>query len=287
MPYYRSVGELPRKRHTQFRQPDGSLYTEELMGQEGFSSDSSLLYHRHAPTAIVAAEVFTPPAVTARRTCARSSPPTCDTHKLDADGARPDPRPPPTARNDDVRYRLVLADRPSRCSATPPADHACTSSRAPCGFESTFGVLDAVAGDYVVNPTSTDTGSCRPATPRCGADDRGQTVTSAPKRYLSARGQFMEHAPYCERDVRGPDTPLLVEGPTWRSWLRHRYRAARPGGGRHGWTRQHLRQPPPFDVVGWDGHMYPWAVSSTTSSRSPGGSTNRPRCTRPSRAPTS
>jgi len=53
MPYYRSAGDIPRKRHTQFRQPDGSLYAEELMGQEGFSSDSSLLYHRYLPTAIV------------------------------------------------------------------------------------------------------------------------------------------------------------------------------------------------------------------------------------------
>src|SRR5438128_866051 len=61
MPYYRSVGEVPHKRHTQFRRPDGGLYSEELMGQEGFSSDSSLLYHRHAPTAIVSAEVFSPP----------------------------------------------------------------------------------------------------------------------------------------------------------------------------------------------------------------------------------
>jgi len=58
MAYYRSVGEVPPKRHTQFRQPDGSLYAEELMGQEGFSSDSSLLYHRHLPTAIVDAAEF-------------------------------------------------------------------------------------------------------------------------------------------------------------------------------------------------------------------------------------
>src|SRR5262249_44135247 len=64
MPYYRRVGDLPPKRHTQFRQPDGSLYAEELMGQEGFSSDSSLLYHRHLPTAIVAAEPYEPPSWT-------------------------------------------------------------------------------------------------------------------------------------------------------------------------------------------------------------------------------
>src|SRR6185503_10293599 len=56
MPYYRVVGEVPRKRHVQFRRPDGGLYAEELMGEEGFSSDSSLLYHVHAPTAIIKSE---------------------------------------------------------------------------------------------------------------------------------------------------------------------------------------------------------------------------------------
>src|SRR5262249_2299664 len=65
MPYYRSIGALPPKRHTQFRQPDGSLYAEELMGQEGFSSDSALLYHRHPPSACAAAEAYDPPTWTA------------------------------------------------------------------------------------------------------------------------------------------------------------------------------------------------------------------------------
>ena len=53
MAYYRSVGLVPPKRHTQFRRPDGQLYYEELMGEEGFSSDSSLLYHLGVPSAIV------------------------------------------------------------------------------------------------------------------------------------------------------------------------------------------------------------------------------------------
>ena len=56
MPYYRRVGEIPRKRHTQFRRPDGGLYAEELMGEEGFSAESALLYHREIPTTIIAAE---------------------------------------------------------------------------------------------------------------------------------------------------------------------------------------------------------------------------------------
>src|SRR5215475_7092909 len=58
MPYYRVSGEIPRKRHVRFRRPEGGLYAEELMGEEGFSSDSSLLYHAHPPTAIVKSEAF-------------------------------------------------------------------------------------------------------------------------------------------------------------------------------------------------------------------------------------
>src|SRR5215472_9432201 len=56
MPYYRVAGEIPRKRHVRFQRPDGGLYSEELMGEEGFASDSSLLYHVHPPTAIVKSE---------------------------------------------------------------------------------------------------------------------------------------------------------------------------------------------------------------------------------------
>jgi homogentisate 1,2-dioxygenase len=56
MPYYRVTGEVPRKRHIRFHRPDGGLYSEELMGEEGFSSDSSLLYHTHLPTAITKSE---------------------------------------------------------------------------------------------------------------------------------------------------------------------------------------------------------------------------------------
>jgi hypothetical protein len=53
MAYYRRAGTIPPKRHTQHRTPEGGLYSEELMGEEGFSSDSSLLYHRGVPSAIV------------------------------------------------------------------------------------------------------------------------------------------------------------------------------------------------------------------------------------------
>src|SRR6478672_4350181 len=58
MAHYRCVGTVPRQRHTQHRDEDGNLYREELMGEEGFSSDSSLLYHRGVPSAITASEIW-------------------------------------------------------------------------------------------------------------------------------------------------------------------------------------------------------------------------------------
>src|SRR5690606_5358067 len=58
MAYYRSTGAVPPKRHTQHRDPQGRLYSEELMGEEGFSSDSSLLYHRNIPSAVADARVW-------------------------------------------------------------------------------------------------------------------------------------------------------------------------------------------------------------------------------------
>src|SRR5437773_1761259 len=112
MPYYRRVGAVPPKRHTQFRRPDGGLYAEELMGQEGFSSDSSLLYHRYPPTAIVAAEEFTPPAWS-RLPNHPLKPRHFQTHKLDTSGADPVLGRQHLLANDDVRLSYVVAEHPS------------------------------------------------------------------------------------------------------------------------------------------------------------------------------
>ncbi|MBQ1068276.1 homogentisate 1,2-dioxygenase [Micromonospora sp. D75] len=250
MPYYRSIGDVPRKRHTQFRQPDGTLYAEELVGQEGFSSDSSLLYHRHAPTAILAAEEFAPPTVT-RVPNLPLKPRHLRTHKLDGTGADPVLGRQYLLANDDVRIAYVLADRPSPLFRDATGDHCLYLEAGSMRVESPFGVLDAVAGDYVVIPTST----IHRLVPTGDEPTRLLAVEASghigpPKRYLSVRGQFLEHAPYCERDVRGPDTPLLVDGEEVEVLVKHR----------RGWTR-YVYANHPFDVVGWDGHMYPWAFS--------------------------
>ncbi|HEX8627811.1 MAG TPA: cupin domain-containing protein [Catenuloplanes sp.] len=259
MPYYRSVGEIPRKRHTQFRRPDGGLYAEELMGQEGFSADSSLLYHQHLPTAIVAAEEFTPAAFT-RLANHPLKPRHLRTHKLDAGGADAVLGRQPLLANDDVRISYAVADRPSPLYRNAVGDECLYVESGTATIETTFGALAVGTGDYAIIPTSvvhrivpTGTEPLRLLTVEAGGH------IGPPKRYLSVRGQFLEHAPYCERDLRGPTGPLLAEGTEVEVYVRHRSRAASATGG-VGWTR-HVYARHPFDVVGWDGHLYPWAFN--------------------------
>lgn len=248
MPYYRSVGAVPRKRHTQFRQPDGTLYAEELMGQEGFSSDASLLYHRHLPTAIVDAREYDPPPV--RRVANLPLKPRhLRTHKLDATGADAVLGRQYLLANDDVRIAYVVADRPSPLYRNATGDECLYLESGSARVETSFGVLEVGAGDYVIIPTSVIFRVVPTGPVRILAVEANGHV-GPPKRYLSVRGQFLEHAPYCERDVRGPGEPLLVDGSDVEVYVRHR----------RGWTR-HVYAHHPFDVVGWDGHLYPWAFS--------------------------
>jgi homogentisate 1,2-dioxygenase len=250
MPYYRSVGDVPRKRHTQFRTPEGGLYAEELMGQEGFSSDSSLLYHRHLPTAIVAAEAYDPPAWS-RVPNRPLKPRHLRTHKLDAGGADAVLGRQHLLANDDVRISYAVADRPSPLYRNAVGDECLYVESGTVRLESTFGSLDLDQGDYAIIPTSVvhrlvPTG---PAPVRLLAIEATGHI-GPPKRYLSVRGQFLEHSPYCERDIRGPSAPMQADGSDVEVLVQHR----------RGWTR-HVYARHPFDVVGWDGHLYPWAFN--------------------------
>jgi homogentisate 1,2-dioxygenase len=252
MPYYRTVGEVPPKRHTQFRQPDGSLYAEELMGQEGFSADSSLLYHRYLPTAIVAAEPHEP-AAEARNPNRPLKPRHLRTHKVDTGGDAVLGRVHLLA-NDDCRISYVVADRPSPLYRNAIGDECLYVEEGAARLESTFGVLELSAGDYAVIPTSVIYRLVPAGGPVRILAIEATGHIGPPKRYLSVRGQFLEHAPYCERDLRGPTEPLVEEGSDVEVYVRHRIR------GGVAWTR-HVFANHPFDVVGWDGCLYPWAFS--------------------------
>jgi homogentisate 1,2-dioxygenase len=250
VPYYRAVGQLPKKRHTQLRKPDGTLYAEELMGAEGFSGVSALLYHQEPPTAIVDARIWDLPdePLVANHPL---KPRHFKTHKLDAGSADPVTGRQLLLGNADVRLSYAVADRPSPLYRNAIGDECVYVESGRATVETSFGAVEVGAGDYLVLPRST--------THRWLPQDEQPLRTliveatgpiRPPGRYLSAAGQFLEQAPYCERDLRGPAEPLIVEGVDIEVLVRHR-----AGGTRYVYATH------PFDVVGWDGCLYPYVFN--------------------------
>ena len=250
MPYYRQVGTLPPKRHTQFRKTDGGLYAEELMGADGFSAESALLYHEHLPTAIVDSRVWEEPAeaLTANHPLL---PRHLRTSKLDTGSADPITGRQLLLANDDVRISYAVADRPSPLYRNAVGDECVYVESGTATVETVFGALTARQGDYVLLPTSTT----HRWVPTGDAPLRTLVVQSgghigAPRRYLSPRGQFLESAPYCERDLHGPTEPLQASGSDVDVLVRHRAGTSVLTYANH-----------PFDVVGWDGCLYPYTFN--------------------------
>src|SRR4029450_10702783 len=158
MSFYRKVGDVPPKRHTQFRQPDGSLYYEELMGEEGFSSDSSLLYHRGVPSAIVDSQVWELPdqATTPNHPL---TPRHLKLHDLFEENAWKALDPVTGRRlvlgNGDVRISDGAAGETSPYYRNAIGDECVYVEKGAATVETVFGVLEAGPGDYVILPRAT------------------------------------------------------------------------------------------------------------------------------------
>lgn len=268
MAHYLTRGAIPPKRHTQHRAPDGSLYFEELMGEEGFSSDSSLLYHRGIPSTITDARAWDLPdqATTPNHPLV---PMHLRLHDL-FDEATVAETDVVTGRrlvlgNGDVRLSYVVAGRPSPWYRNGVGDECCFVESGRARVETVFGLLEVEAGDFVVIPRATNhrwlpvDGGESPL--RVYAVEATSHI-APPKRYLSRYGQLLEHAPYCERDLRLPEGPLLAEDigvrPDEKTEVFVKHRG--PGDGGLAGT-VHTQPHHPLDVVGWDGCLYPYVFN--------------------------
>jgi homogentisate 1,2-dioxygenase len=232
------------------------------MGEEGFSSDSSLLYHRGIPSAIVDA---TPWEIGDLATVPNAPlvPRHLTLHGLFGEDAKA--LDAVTGRrlvlgNADVRISYVVAGEASPLYRNALGDECVYVEAGSATVETVFGALDARAGDYVLLPRATThrwlpTGS-EPV--RLYVIEANSHI-APPKRYLSRYGQLLEHAPYCERDLHGPAEPLLAEdidvaGTDVEVLVKHR------GPGGIAGTR-YVVPTHPFDVVGWDGCLYPYTFN--------------------------
>ena len=255
MPIYHRLGRLPHKRHTQFRQPDGSLYHEQLFGTIGFDGMSSLLYHVHPPTAVTRvgeSRDVSPRVAEAKNMRAR---------KLRGFGVSPVDdalrERTPVLVNADVHVSLA-APRAGRGSGerfykNADADELLFVHRGSGTLETLLGDIAFVAGDYLLVPRGTiyrmrfDDGD---ELPRLLIVESFHPVYT-PKRYRNHFGQLLEHSPYCERDYKLP---------TYREPVDARGEFV-VDVKKQGTLTPYTYATHPFDVVGWDGYNYPYGLS--------------------------
>lgn len=251
MPHYISMGSIPHKRHTQYRKPDGGLYSEQLFSTEGFSNDYSILYHCHPPTQIIRTDepVNVMPVVAEEKMLQHRS----------FEGFQVKPgkdflqsRKPVLVNND---CHIVLAAPQESMGdyfyKNADADEMIFVHEGSGVLYTQYGELPFSYGDYLVIPRGTIY-QISFATP----DNRLLIVESFspiryPKRYLSKYGQLLEHSPFCERDIRGPQDMKTYD--LAGDFLIK----TKKKGVLYGLHYAHH----PFDVIGWDGCCYPFAFS--------------------------
>lgn len=255
MPYYTRLGQLPPKRHIVFRRPDGALYSEEVFGTEGFVGPTSTLYHIHPPT-----------QVTGWKRQYSTKVEYVEQEVMRMRHLKTMPHPP---KGDPVTGRVVLfGNRDVEMSICVPAEpmnyHFKNAMGDECLFihfgsgtvYSMFGTLKFGPKDYIIIPKGTiyrmefDLPSESSPPPRfiCFETANGSHILPPP-RYISKKtSQFLEHAPYCERDLRLPQLPLTYDE---RGEFEVRIKA-------RDLVHSYIYSYHPLDIVGWDGCYYPY-----------------------------
>ena len=251
MPYYHKLGNIPHKRHTQFRKPDGGLYSEQLFSTEGFSNDYSILYHIYPPTQIIKTEdpVNVQPVVAEEKMLKHRS---FEGFKVPSAKDYLESRKPVLVNND---CHISLAAPQEGTSnyffKNADADEIIFVHEGSGVLKTSYGNLPFGYGDYLVIPRGTIY--------QMQFDSPGNRLFIVesfspirfPKRYLSKYGQLLEHSPYCERDIRAPQDLTTIDE---KGDFVIRTKKKGMLYGIH--YANH-----PFDVVGWDGCCYPFAFS--------------------------
>ena len=248
MPFYQRRGEVPRKRHIVFRE-NGRLLTEEVMGLEGFTGNESILYHLESPCRVKELGAFTPivrdewiPETHAHRLQnTYDVPPSGD----EISGRRT------LMWNDDVEISFC---RPEGTMdyffRNGEGDEVVFVHEGKGTLETIFGDVPYKDGDYIVIPRGT-TYRFMPEGAQRYLVFETPGLIEIPHRYRNQYGQILEGAPYYHRDIH-PPTDLHTRRERGEFLVKVRVR---------GGYQEYVLDYHPFDVVGWDGFLYPWTFS--------------------------
>lgn len=251
MPIYHHLGNIPQKRHTIFKSPQGNHYYEQLFGTEGFNSFSSLLYHTHRPTQIkeIIKSYDVSPKVAIEKNIKSLLLKGFDIKPADdfLDSRKT------VLFNSDCHIGLA-APKQSMTSyfyKNADADEMLFIHKGKGTLRTFMGNIPFEYGDYLVIPRgmiyqiqfdTTDNRIFYVETPH---------PLYTPKRYKNSSGQHLEHSPFCERDFKLPGN-LETYDEKGDFLIKVK---------KEGMMHEIVYATHPFDVVGWDGYSFPWAFS--------------------------
>lgn len=249
--HYHTLGNIPQKRHTQFRKPDGSLYHEQLFSTEGFSNTLSLLYHCNQPTQIL--QVGDPISLEPQLVHDKQLKHRClSGFQIEPEADMLDSRKPVLVNNDcHISLAAPTTSMTDYFFKNADADEVIFIHRGEGTLRTFYGNIEFAYGDYLVIPRGTIYQlDFKDEDNRLFIVESFSPVTT-PKRYRNEYGQLLEHSPFCERDIRKPS--LLEthdEQGQFRVYIKKEQQLYPYDYKNH-----------PFDVVGWDGYVYPYAFS--------------------------
>jgi len=251
MPHYISVGNIPHKRHTQFHQPNGKLYSEQLFSTEGFSNDYSLLYHIHPPTQIIHTDepINVAPEIAEEKMLKHRS---FEGFNINPKKDYLESRQPILVNNDcQIALAAPQESLQNYFYKNADADELIFIHEGSGKLLTQYGEISFAYGDYLIIPRGTIY-----QIHFNNQNNRLLIVESFspyryPKKYTSKYGQLLEHSPYCERDIHTPNN-LQTHDTKGDFVIKTKKRNVLYG--LHYSTH-------PFDVVGWDGCCYPFAFS--------------------------
>ena len=251
MPIYHKLGTVPRKRHTVFRKENGELHAEELFGTQGFSGNASLVYHLHPPTNIIRFDepYSVEPEIAVEK---NMKPLSFKGYEIKPEDDFLESRKTLLVNND---LHIGLAAPRSFSKEyfykNGDADEMLFIHKGSGTLRTMYGKIPFEYGDYLVIPRGTiyqiDFDS---------EDNKILYIESfspivTPKRYRNNYGQLLEHSPFCERDYKLPqDLETIDEKGEFKVKVK-----------KQGVMHTYYYAYHPFDVVGWDGFHFPYAIS--------------------------
>lgn len=246
MPIYQTRGEIPHKRHTVYRKPNGELYAEELVSTEGFSSIYSLIYHAHPPTLVkdIGEPYSVEPKIAMPKNMQHRSYLTFGNFESDYIKSRKillmnnDVQLGTQAPSSSMDYFFKNAD----------ADEILFIHEGSGTLHSIYGDLKFGYGDYIVIPRGTIYKISYDGQENRHFVVESPTPINTPKRYRNEHGQLLEHSPFCERDFRTPEfVEMKDEQGDYVVMIK-----------KQGMIYPYTYAAHPFDAVGWDGCVYPY-----------------------------